>query len=496
MTTTTAPPPAPAEDIPGVTRRHRFSDLYHERTNFQFIKHSKRWAILSGVLIVLSFVALFTRGLNFGIDFEGGTSWQVRMAKGQSAHITDVRDTLRPLGFSDAKVSILSGRNGQSVNVQEHVVTDPLETVRDVLASYGGVSPADVQFNSASTGSGGSFTFTAAKSVEPSKDAINHALTATELKGQTVTFDGQNVTITAKTLPPSPTETVANALARYAGCGPACARGEQPVSRDGVSISTVGPTWGHEVSQKAIKALVYFFILLAIYLSIRFEYKMAASAIVAVIHDIIFTIGVYALFHFPVTPATITAFLTILGFSLYDTVVVFDKVRENQRTLTATGRSTYGEMVNRSLNQVLMRSLSTSLVALLPVMSLLIVGSGVFGARSLEDFALALAAGLFIGSYSSIFVAAPLLAWWKEREPQYRALAQRRARAGGPVFAGAAAATAAPVPTVAAASATASSARAPDPVEAEPATVGSKPTTPLGRSIQPRARQQRGRKRK
>ena len=484
MTTTTAPPPAPAEDIPGVTRRHRFSDLYHERTNFQFIKHSKRWAILSGVLILLSFVALFTRGLNFGIDFEGGTSWQVRMAKGHSAHITKVRDAL-PLGFSDAKVSILSGRNGQSVNVQEHVVTDPLETVRDVLASYGGVSPADVQFNSASTGSGGSFTFTAAKSVAPSKDAINHALTATELKGQTVTIDGQNVTITAKTLPPSPTEKVADALAKYAG-----------VSRDGVSISTVGPTWGHEVSQKAIKALVYFFILLALYLSVRFEMKMAVAAIVAVIHDIIFTVGVYALFHFPVTPATITAFLTILGFSLYDTVVVFDKVRENQRTLTATGRSTYGEMVNRSLNQVLMRSLSTSLVALLPVMSLLIVGSGVFGATALEDFALALAAGLFIGSYSSIFVAAPLLAWWKEREPQYRALAQRRARAGGPVFAGAAAATAAPVPTVAAASSTGPATRAPDPVEAEPAAVGSKPTTPLGRSIQPRARQQRGRKRK
>jgi preprotein translocase subunit SecF len=201
-----------------------------------------------------------------------------------------------------------------------------------------------------------------------------------------------------------------------------------------------------------------------------------------------------------VTPATITAFLTILGFSLYDTVVVFDKVRENQRTLTATGRSTYGEMVNRSLNQVLMRSLSTSVVALLPVMSLLIVGSGVFGATSLEDFALALAAGLFIGSYSSIFVAAPLLAWWKEREPQYRALAQRRARAGAPAFATAGAgAVAAPIPAAApatVATAPAAAPSGPDPGVAEPAAVGSKPTSPLGRTIQPRARQQRGRKRK
>ena len=163
----------------------------------------------------------------------------------------------------------------------------------------------------------------------------------------------------------SPTEKVATALAKYAGA-----------SKNDVSISTVGPTWGHTVSRKAEQALLYFFILLAVYLSVRFESKMAAAAIIAVIHDIIFTVGVYALFHFQVTPATITAFLTILGFSLYDTVVVFDKVRENQRVLTATGRSTYGEMVNKSLNQVLMRSLSTSFVALMPVLSLLIVGAG------------------------------------------------------------------------------------------------------------------------
>ena len=177
------------------------------------------------------------------------------------------------------------------------------------------------------------------------------------------------------------------------------------------------------------KRCVIFFLILAIYLAFRFEWKMSAAAIVAVIHDIIFTIGVYALFQFQVSPATVTAFLTILGFSLYDTVVVFDKVTEFQRSLTATGRSSYSEMVNRSLNAVLMRSVSTSLVAVLPVVSLLIVGSGIMGATALEDFALALAAGLFIGSYSSLFVAAPLLAWWKEREPQYRALAERRRRA-------------------------------------------------------------------
>ncbi len=408
---------APAEDIPGVTRRHRPSDFYHERTNFQFIKHSRRWAILSGTLLLLSVVLMFTRGLQFGIDFEGGTSWQVRMASGHSAKVAEVRDVLRPLGFSDAKVSILSGKNGQSVNVQEHLVADPTETIRTALADYGHVSPNVVQFAPAASGQGGTFTFTTAKTVEPTQADVEKVLGTTPLQGATVKVSGNAVTITAKTLPLSPTEKVARALATYAHA-----------TVNDVSISSVGPTWGNEVSHKAEAALVYFFLLLAVYLSVRFEAKMAAAAIIAVIHDIIFTVGVYALFQFAVTPATITAFLTILGFSLYDTVVVFDKVRENQRVLTATGRSTYGEMVNKSLNQVLMRSFSTSFVALMPVLSLLFVGAGVFGATSLEDFALALAAGLFIGSYSSIFVAAPLLAWWKSREPQYRALEERRRR--------------------------------------------------------------------
>jgi len=284
-------------------------------------------------------------------------------------------------------------------------------------------------------------------------------------------------------------------LAKYAG-----------VTNNDVSISTVGPTWGHEVSKKAIQALIYFFILLALYLSIRFEFKMAAAAIIAVIHDIIFTIGVYALFHFEVTPATITAFLTILGFSLYDTVVVFDKVRENQKRMTATGRTTYGEMVNRSLNQVLMRSLSTSFVALMPVLSLLVVGTGVFGAKSLEDFALALAAGLFIGSYSSIFVAAPLLAWWKEREPQYRALAQRRARlAASQPLVGAAAATTSVSGAIVSTSGvdanggdTLTEAKTSGTKTSNTKDLGGVPggPPPMPRRIEPRARQQRRRKRK
>jgi preprotein translocase subunit SecF len=281
--------------------------------------------------------------------------------------------------------------------------------------------------------------------------------------------------VTVAKLPTSPLQQVAAALAKYSNNSDVNA----------VSITTVGPTWGHEVSQKALKALVIFFFILAAYLALRFEWKMSAAAIVAVIHDIIFTVGVYALFQFQVSPATVTAFLTILGFSLYDTVVVFDKVVEFQRSLTATGRSTYAEMVNRSLNAVLMRSVSTSLVAVLPVVSLLVVGSGILGATALEDFALALAAGLFIGSYSSIFVAAPLLAWWKEREPQYRALAERRRRSGATL---AAASASVGVPVV-----------RPDepgePGERTPLGVPGPPAVPRA-TIQARPRQQRGKKRK
>ncbi len=170
-----------------------------------------------------------------------------------------------------------------------------------------------------------------------------------------------------------------------------------------------------------------FFLVIAGYLSFRFEWRMALAAIIAVVHDIIITVGVYAVTGFEVTPATVVAFLTILGFSLYDTVVVFDKVKDNQARLGTVRGDTYSAMVNRSLNQVLMRSINTSVVALLPVASLLFVGTYVFGGLALRDFALALFVGLLTGAYSSIFVATPILAWLKEREPRYRALRERAA---------------------------------------------------------------------
>ncbi len=471
MTTTAPPPPVPTEDIPGVTRRHRPSDLYHERTNFQFIKHTRRWAIISGTFMVVAILLLGIRGLNLGIEFKGGTSWQVNMQGGKHAKVSEVRDLLRPLGFGDAKVSVLSSsaNNTESVRVEARVVTDPVGKVQNALADYAKAPEAAVEFRQAE--SGGSFLLTTKPAFEPTKEGVTSAVTATGVENPEVTINGHEITVKVAKLPPSPIQTVGTELAKYANASP-----------NDVNISTVGPTWGREVSQKALKALIVFFLLLAVYLSVRFEWKMSASAIVAVIHDIIFTVGVYALFRFPVTPATVTAFLTILGFSLYDTVVVFDKIGEFQRSMTATGRVPYGEMVNRSLNAVLMRSLSTSLVALLPVLSLLFVGAGLFGATALEDFALALAAGLFIGSYSSIFVAAPLLAWWKEKEPQYRALRDRRRRVPA-----AAAAASLGVPVVA-------SEDGGEPL-GRPLGIPGPPAVPRG-PIQPRARQQRRRKRR
>ena len=197
------------------------------------------------------------------------------------------------------------------------------------------------------------------------------------------------------------------------------------VTRTAVSETTVGPTWGGQVTQKAVIALIVFLVLVAVYISIRFEPKMAVAAFAALLHDLLVTAGVYSLAGFQVTPDTVIAVLTILGYSLYDTVVVFDRVRDNAKGLGATGRMTYSEMVNLSMNQTLARSINTSLVAILPVLSVLLVGAELLGATTLQNYGLALFIGLLSGAYSSIFIASPILAWLKEREPRYAAMRQR-----------------------------------------------------------------------
>jgi preprotein translocase subunit SecF len=392
-------------------RRHRLSDLFHERTRYNFIERSWRWALLSGSLLLIAVAGLVIGGLNLGIDFTGGTSITVQVSGSTAPSINTVRDTLRAAGQSNANISLQTNRvNGaQSVVVQTPTLsTTKLDQIKGALQRYGSVSVPEA----------------------------------------------------------------------------------------------VSATWGDTVTNKALVALGVFFLLIAAYLTFRFEWRMAVAAILAVIHDILLTVGVYAVTGFQVVPATVIAFLTILGFSLYDTVVVFDKVGENTPTVGTDRADTYSKMVNRSLNQVLMRSLNTSFVAVLPVASLVFVGSGLFGATALKDFAVALFVGLATGAYSSIFVAAPILAWLKEREPRYRAVRERAlaqaARLGRDPAPGPApmpapepvAASPAPAPTGGAAD-------RPVPTTPSPASHPSGPPRPTPDGpVAPRARQQRRRKRR
>ncbi|MFC5149295.1 protein translocase subunit SecF [Streptomyces aureoversilis] len=197
------------------------------------------------------------------------------------------------------------------------------------------------------------------------------------------------------------------------------------VSTDKVNTDIVGPSWGDQIAKKAWYGLGIFMILVVIYLAIAFEWRMAIAALIALIHDLTITVGVYALVGFEVTPGTVIGLLTILGYSLYDTVVVFDGLKEGAKDITKQTRFTYSEIANRSLNGTLVRSINTTVVALLPVAGLLFIGGGFLGAGMLNDISLALFVGLAAGAYSSIFIATPLVADLKERDPQMRALAKR-----------------------------------------------------------------------
>jgi preprotein translocase subunit SecF len=304
-------------------------------------------AIISLVLILLTGGALLIRGLNLGIDFEGGTAWEV---KAPDASVSEARDVLTPLGVGNAKIQFVGGEN---LRVQAEPETEAgTSEVTEALAELAGAEPSDV------------------------------------------------------------------------------------------AVSTVGPTWGDEILSKAQRALVVFFVIIAIYMAVRLEWKMAIGALAAVVHDILITVGFYALFQLEVTPATVIAFLTIMGYSLYDTIVVFDKVRANVERPALAQKMTYTELMSLSLNQVLMRSLNTTVTSLLPVLSMLLIGSFILGAVTLQEFAFALAVGLAIGAYSSVFVATPVVAWLKEREPhqqnlRHRLEAQSARRSGQPVPAGA-----------------------------------------------------------
>ncbi|MEU9736594.1 protein translocase subunit SecF [Streptomyces sp. NPDC048002] len=197
------------------------------------------------------------------------------------------------------------------------------------------------------------------------------------------------------------------------------------VDENDVTGELVGPSWGEQIANKAWQGLGIFLVLVVIYLAIAFEWRMAIAAFVALIHDITITVGIYALVGFEVTPGTVIGLLTILGYSLYDTVVVFDSLKEQTKDITKQNRWTYSEIANRSINSTLVRSINTTVVALLPVAGLLFIGGGFLGAGMLNDISLSLFVGLAAGAYSSIFIATPLVADLKELEPQMKALKKR-----------------------------------------------------------------------
>jgi preprotein translocase subunit SecF len=315
--------------------------LYRGEVSVEFVSRKRLWYTISGLILLISIGALVFRGLNYSVEFKGGSVFQVSAPTASAQQVTSI------------------------------------------VVDAGGGSDAIVQ----KVGLGSSASW--------------------EVQTEKVPFSEQTK--------------IQNALASNLN-----------VPNDAVSANFVGPTWGSQISQKALEALIAFLIAIVIYLSIAFEWRMASAALVALLHDIVITIGVYALTGFEVSPATVIGLLTILGYSLYDTVVVFDKVRENTAGLLGTGRSTYSQSANLALNQTLVRSINTSLIALLPVAAILVVGVGLLGAGELKDLALVLFVGMLSGTYSSICIATPVLADLKEREPQYQALAKRVAlRAAG-----------------------------------------------------------------
>ncbi len=248
------------------------------------------------------------------------------------------------------------------------------------------------------------------------------------LEGQRIQLTGEETTrvliATEELDGPAQDELVA-AIAAAAG-----------IDADETNVDAVGATFGGEITRRAMIALGVFLAVVAAFISWRFEWKMAGGALAALLHDLLITVGIYSIVGFEVTPATVIAVLTILGYSLYDTVVVYDKITENVHELQ--GRYTFTEIANLSMNQVLMRSINTSLTSLLPIGSLLFIGSYVLGAATLREFALALFIGVAAGTYSSIFVATPLLALWKEQEPEWQRMQRRALRRSGIALEGAA----------------------------------------------------------
>jgi preprotein translocase subunit SecF len=266
---------------------------------------------------------------------------------------------------------------------------------------------------------GSSYTITkSGATVEEARSVVESTGVSSELIVQSVGSD--KIRIQTGSLTTAQSNAIQDALAaKFA------------ISVESIDTQIIGPSWGKEITKKALYGLFAFLIAVMLYLAMTFELKMAIAAIAAVLHDVLITVGIYALVGFDVTPATVIGFLTILGYSLYDTVIVFDKVRENTKSITSTGKSTFSQATNLAVNQTIVRSINTSVIALLPVGSLLFVGAGLLGAGTLKDLSLALFIGLAIGTYSSLFIAPQVLTGLREREPAMIALTKRVNARGG-----------------------------------------------------------------
>ena len=314
--------------------------LYEGDVSIDFVGRKWLWYSISGVILVLAIGGLLVKGLNFGIEFEGGVEYAVSVPADQAtqANADKVRTAVAGTGIDAASSPQVNTSGTDSIRVQtEELTNDQAAEVARVIADTVGV------------------------------DAKND-----------------------------------------------------------ISTQEVGASWGAQVAQRALLGLGVFMLLVVLFIWAYFrEWKMSVGAIVALIHDVVITIGVYALSGFEVTPATVTGILTILGFSLYDTVVVFDKVRENTRNLRQS-KQTYAQLANLAVNQTLVRSINTSIVALLPVGVILYVGVATLGTGALKDLSLSLFVGMAAGAYSSIFIATPLVVHLKSRE---KAITEQDARA-------------------------------------------------------------------
>jgi preprotein translocase subunit SecF len=314
--------------------------LYEGDVSIDFVGRWKLWYAISAAILLLAAGGLVLKGLNLGIEFQGGVEYTISVPHSQvtQANVDKVSQAIADTGIPEAKSPIVNTSGDTAIRAQtESMSNDDSDKVIAAIA-------------------------------------------------QSLNVD----------------------------------------ANDDISPTEVGASWGSQVRDRAITGLIVFLLLVVLFIWAYFrEWKMSVGAMVALAHDLVITVGIYALSGFEVTPATVTGVLTILGFSLYDTVVVFDKVRENTKNMQQS-RRTYAELANLAINQTLVRSINTSIVALLPVGALLYVGVFQLGSGALKDLALALFVGMVAGAYSSIFIAAPLVAQLKSRE---KAISEQDARA-------------------------------------------------------------------